>query len=421
MNTTSAPGAGRAVGRAFALGGVLLLAVVVWAALSRAPERPTVILISIDGFRWDYIERTETPNLDRLSASGVRAERLVPVFPTLTFPNHYSMVTGLFPVNHGIVANTMYDPVFNASFRLSDREAVEDGRWWEGEPIWVTAETQGQIAASFFWPGSEAEIKGHRPTYWKRFDETIPAPERVEQVLAWLDLEEDERPSFVTMYFEHVDDVNHDVDPESSPEIGAAIRKVDAFLGLLLGGLDARGITETIDIIVVSDHGITARTPDRAILLDDYIDLRTAGIIDWHPVAALRPEASEIDNVFNALHGAHPNLQVYRKGDTPDRYRYNDHRRIAPIIAIADEGWSITSRSYFDRNRKRFGFGSHGYDHELRSMGALFVASGPSFKSGLTVPPFQNIHLYELMCSVLGLDPAPNDGTLDAVRIMLAD
>ncbi len=400
---------------------VLLVSACAPAVIPPTTGPSTVILISIDGFRWDYLERAETRHLDRLVRSGVRAERLVPVFPTLTFPNHYTIVTGLYPVEHGIVANTMYDPAFDASFRISDRDAVGDGRWWGGEPIWVTAQKQGMTAASFFWPGSEAEINGYRPTYWKQYDETIPAKDRVARVLEWLDLPAGERPSFITLYFEDVDHVNHDVDPESSPLIGEAIQRVDAHIGSLLRGLDERGVTRQTDIIVLSDHGITARSADRTIFLDDYIDVTTAGVIDWHPVAAIRPNPGDVDSIFARLQGAHPHLSVYRSDAMPERFRYEGHRRIAPIIAIADEGWSVTSHAYFTRNRHRFGFGSHGYDHDLLSMGALFVATGPSFKEGATVAPFQNVHLYNLMCHILGLEPAPNSGSLDSVRVMLRE
>ncbi len=380
---------------------------------------PTVILISLDGFRWDFLGRAETPNLDRLVERGVRAERLVPVFPSLTFPNHYSMVTGLHPENHGIVSNTMYDPVLDARFRIGDRDAVTDGRWWGGEPLWVTAQKQGQIAASFFWPGSEAAIQGIRPNFWKRFDSRIPHRARVAQVMEWLDLAERERPTFITLYFSDVDHEAHDNDPDTAPEVDAAIARVDSAIGFLLAGLDERGITDQVNIIVVSDHGMAGRSPDRVILVDDYINIGDANVIDWTPNIALRPDENHVDEIYRALKGASPHLKVYRREEIPERFHYRDNPRITPILGIADEGWSISSHGYYDSRPDRFEGGTHGWDNQALSMGGLFVASGPAFRNGLVVSPFQNIHIYELICHVLGLEPAPNDGSIDSIRVML--
>lgn len=336
----------------------------------------------------------------------------------MTFPSHYTMATGLYPEHHGIVSNTMYDPAFDSWFRISDPDAVTDPRWWEGEPIWVTAEKQHQIAATFYWPGTDAPIQGVRPTYWKRFDPHVPNAVRVNQVLAWLDLPDGKRPTLITLYFGDVDRAAHDFDIDSD-EVAEAIRQVDTDVGALLDGLDARRITDRVNIIVVSDHGIARRSPERVILLDDYIDLDVVRVIDWNPIAALHPTPERVDDVFEALVDAHPHLRVYRRDEIPARLHYRDHRRIAPIIAIADEGWSISNRSYYRRRRRDFEGGTHGYDNALLSMGALFIASGPAFQEEITVPPFQSVHLYELMCHILGLRPAPNDGSLDSVRVMM--
>ncbi|MFQ5703764.1 MAG: ectonucleotide pyrophosphatase/phosphodiesterase [Gemmatimonadales bacterium] len=381
--------------------------------------RPTVILVSLDGFRWDFMGRADTPNLDRLVANGVRAERLVPVFPSLTFPNHYSIVTGLYAEHHGIVSNTMYDPDMHARFRISDQKAVSDGRWWGGEPLWVTAQKQGQVAASFFWPGSEAVIDGMRPTFWKHFDSRVPHAARVAQVMEWLDLPEEKRPTFVTMYFRDVDHAAHDYDPDSAPQVDAAIARVDSAIGLLLTGLDARGITDQVNVIVVADHGMAARSRNRVVLVDDYVDLETAKVIDWNPNVALRPDTAHVAEVYEALKSANVHLKVYRKEEIPARFHYRNNPRIAPILGMADVGWSISSHGYYDSRPERFEGGSHGWDNQALSMGALFVASGPAFRRSVVVPPFQNIHIYDLVCHILGLTPAPNDGSLDSVRVML--
>jgi predicted AlkP superfamily pyrophosphatase or phosphodiesterase len=375
-------------------------------------------LISIDGFRWDYLERAELPNFQRLIKNGVRARAMIPAFPTKTFPNHYTIVTGLYSEHHGIVANTMYDPEFDAKFSMSNRDAVKDGRWWGGEPLWVTAAKQGQISATLFWPGSEAEILGVRPAYWKVYDDDFPNAARVDTVLAWLDLPAARRPTFLTLYFSNVDHAGHDRGPDS-PEVKTAIQDVDALIGRLLAGLENRKIFDRVNMIIVSDHGMTAVTSERVIYLDDYLDLDKANIVDWNPIAAVRPREMNEDEIYQKLAKAHPHLQVYRKGEIPARLHYQNHRRIAPIIGIADDGWKISSRG---RRNTREGFyttGEHGYDNQLVTMRAIFIAHGPAFKSGLVVEPFQNIHIYNLICAILGLRPAPNDGRIDSVRVML--
>lgn len=388
------------------------------AALNPEAERaPTVLLVSIDGFRWDYLERYEVPTLRRLAAEGVQAEALIPAFPTKTFPNHYTVVTGLYPAHHGIVANNMYDPVFDASFGLSNRQAVQDARWWGGEPIWVTAEQQGQKTAAFFWPGSEAPIQDTRPTYWTPYDGNIPGEERVEQVLAWLELPAEERPTFITLYFSNVDHAGHEEGPETEA-VAEAVQEVDAHLGELVDGLAARGLEDAVNLIVVSDHGMAATSPERVVLLDDYIDLAEVRVVDYNPVAMLLPEAGREEAVYEALRQA-PHLTVYRKDEVPERLHFRDHRRIPPVLALADEGWTITTRQAFEENPARFAGGAHGYDNRYPSMHALFIARGPAFREGLVVPPFENIHLYSLMAEILGLRPAPTDGSLEAVRGML--
>lgn len=380
--------------------------------------KPTVILISIDGFRWDYLEKVELPNFQRLIKTGVRAKALIPAFPTKTFPNHYTIVTGLYPEHHGIVANTMYDPEFDAKFSMSNRDAVQDGRWWGGEPVWVTAEKQGQISAAFFWPGSEAEIDGFRPAYWKVYDDDFPNAARVDTVLAWLDLPAQRRPGFLTLYFSDVDHAGHDNGPDS-PEVKTAIQNIDVLLGRLIAGLEKREILDRVNVIIVSDHGMTTVTSERVIYLDDYLDLNQVEIVDWNPIVAIRPREMNEDAIYQKLAVAHPHLQVYRKNEIPARLHYQDNRRIAPIIGIADDGWKISSHG---RRKTREGFyttGEHGYDNRLVAIRAIFIAHGPAFKSGLVVEPFQNIHIYNLICAILRLRPAPNDGSIDSVRVML--
>lgn len=367
-----------------------------------------LILISLDGFRTDFLDRGATPTLSRLADEGVRAEKLIPSFPTKTFPNHYTIVTGLRPSEHGLVANNIYDPVRGLRFGLSKREAVADGGWYGGEPIWVTAERQGLRTAPMFWPGSEASIGGIRPTHWVPFDDAMAPEARVDRVLGWLDLPAPDRPRFLTLYFETVDDAAHGHGPDPSEGLAKALAIVDSAVARLVEGLGERGLR--VDLLIVSDHGMAATSRERVIYLDDYVEPETANVIDWSPVLGLWPPATEIESVYEALAGAHPNLAVYRREEIPERYQFLGHQRIPPIVGIADDGWSVTSRSFFARCPECFDGGAHGYAQWSASMAALLIGHGPSFRLRTRIGPMENFHLYNAMCAILGLEPAANSG-----------
>jgi len=372
--------------------------------------RPTVILVSIDGFRNDYLENTTCPNLRKLASEGVRAQWMIPVFPSKTFPNHYSIATGLYTEHHGVVGNTMYDPVFDVVFTMRKREEVVNGRWWGGEPIWVTAEKQGQRSATYFWPGSEALIASKRPSYWLKYDGSVPYDDRVRQVLDWIDYPEGQRPTFITLYFEEVDHAGHRFGAVFS-DVDTAVQHVDAALGLLVKGLGTRGLLDKINIIVVSDHGMASVEKSRTIWLDDYLDPDSVSVVDWGIVVSLWPEDHHVDDVFQSVATVHPHMKAYRKHEIPDRWHYQNNRRIAPIILVADEGWMITSRRGNLWQWSGHG-GNHGYDNQTIPMRALFVARGPAFRSGVVLNPFENVNVYSLITHLLSLTPAPNDGTL---------
>ena len=398
---------------------VLLWGVLLLAAPIGAQQAPRVLLIGLDGFRADYLERPAALHLRALAARGVRADRMIPAFPSKTFPNHYSIVTGLAPEHHGIVANAMRDPALGL-FRLSDRTAVQTSGWWGGEPIWVTAERQGRRAATYFWPGSEAAIGGVRPSWWYPYDGTRPNADRERQVLEWLALPPDSAPAFIALYFSDTDDAGHRYGPDA-PQVDSAIARVDAAVGRLVAGIARLGLTDVVNVIVVADHGMAAVAPERTIVLDDYLDLTTVEIIDLNPVAMITPVDGDVDRVMRALHGRHPALSVYRRGETPSAFRFRTHPRITPIVAVADDGWSLVTRGARTREAavQAVGGGAHGYDPRFPSMAALFVAAGPGIAVGRTVPAFQNIHVYPLMAELLRLRPAPTDGALDSVRTIL--
>ncbi len=384
-----------------------------------AASGPTVVLISLDGFRHDYLERYAPPTLQALAREGARAQALVPVFPTKTFPSHYSMVTGLYPEHHGIVENEMYDSVFDATFSLGDRAAVSDGRWWQGMPIWVWAERHGVRTAAMFWPGTEAEIGGQRPRYWHAYDGAFRNRDRIDQVLAWLDLPVGERPRFITLYLSNVDSAGHEHGPDS-PAVARAVAQVDRHLGQLRRGIAERRLAGAVDLIVVSDHGMAATSPDRVIVLADAIDLDSVRIDSLSCLATIEPKPGREPAVYEGLRTL-PHLRVYRRAEIPERLHYRNHRRIPGLIAIADEGWLIAKSKPGLAARKRpLPLGMHGYDNNLRSMHGIFVAAGPSFRRGVTVPAFENIHLFPLLLRLLGLPPHPSDADPAVLAPLLA-
>jgi predicted AlkP superfamily pyrophosphatase or phosphodiesterase len=342
---------------------------------------------------------------------------MIPVTPTKTYPNHYTMVTGLYPESHGIVANVMYDPVLSDTFQLSDRGSVADGRWYGGEPIWVTAQKDGHKTGSIFWPGTEAVIGGHRPTYWQPYDHSLPPEEIIRQALVLLDLPQDRRPTFLSLYFHLVDDAGT-LGPDSSV-VDTSLALLDRSLGLLMDGLTERGLQATTNIILTADHGMTAVDTSRLIFLDDYVDVTQSRVIDWAPVVGLRPTEEMQETIYGSLKGAHPHLQIYRREEVPEKYHYSRHYRIPPIIGFADPGWQVTTHAAYQANPNRYQGGAHGFDPEFPDMQAVFIAKGPAFKIGVSTPSFSNLHLYELLAHLLGVTPAPNEGDLDAIRFLL--
>ena len=373
---------------------------------------PTVILISIDGLRYDYIENVSTPTFDHIAKNGVKAESLVPVFPSKTFPNHFTQVTGLFPENHGLISNNMFDPVDSSIYRIGQgSSSVLESKWYQGEPIWVTVELQNKTAASYFWPGSEAEIKGKRPTYYEKYDGSIPNKERVDQVIRWLELPTESRPQFITLYMSLVDDAGHRHGPDSN-EAREAVAEVDKQLKYLIDGLHAHGLDKKVNIIVVSDHGMTQMSRDKTIFIDDYINIDDYHVIDRSPIFTIRLPEEKIAATYDSLVGKNPNLDVFTKENIPERLHYSKYRLIPDIICVPREGYMVTSHEYFDSHPMAYTGGMHGYDFIYPSMHGIFYAIGPDFKSGYVGESFQSIHLYELMCKILEIEPAENDGDL---------
>jgi len=381
----------------------------------------TVLLVSLDGFHPDHLDPDITPALSRIAREGVRAEWMNPSYPSLTFPNHYTLVTGLRPDRHGIVHNTMRDVAIDGGFWLSNRAAVGDSRWWGGEPIWVGAEKAGLRSATLYWPGSEAEIDGIRPTRWTEYvdGDTLPLDVRVDTVLGWLSEAEATRPRLATLYFETVDKQAHEHGPDSA-QARAAVRAVDAALGRLLQGLEARGLLGHVDLIVASDHGMATVAPGRWVAVEDVVSREEATVVSIGQVIQVAPNAGFEAQVERRLLGAHAQYDCWRKGELPAHWRYGTHPRIAPIVCQMHEGWDMLPRATIAK-RPAHDRGSHGYDPALPSMRALFLAAGPSFRGGLVLPAFDNVDVYPLLAHLLGIEPAPNDGSIEPLRPALRD
>ena len=387
-----------------------------------APRRETplpdpVILISIDGFRADYLDRGLTPTLAALAADGVRADAMKPSFPTLTFPNHYTLVTGLYPDHHGIVNNRMIDPKTGHAFVYKDADTIADPAWWGGEPLWVSVEKQGRHAATMFWPGSDVAIDGVRPSLWMHFDGRLTPDQRVDQLLRWTDLRGDARPSFYTLYLEQVDHAGHEDGPDST-DVNAAMREIDAALARLVDGLKTRGLFDRANIVIVSDHGMTSTAPERQIFLDDLVDLDAAGFVTGGILAGMNPKPAEAAEIERTILAPRAHMQCWRKSEVPARLHYGTNPRVPALLCLADDGWIITTHADAAK-RKHFSLGEHGYDNDDPKMRALFVAHGPAFKAGLRVREFDNVDVYPLLAHLLGIKPMPNDGRFDEVREMV--
>lgn len=385
---------------------------------SKSPA-PIVILISLDGVRWDYPERHDVPALRQFAAEGVRAERLRPSFPTLTFPNHYTLVTGLLPGHHGIIANQFIDPDSQVVFSYgSPRPAVDS--FWGGEPIWVTAERQGVTSACLFWSGSESEIRGIRPSHWLPYNHALPIPDRVQQVLSWLTLPEAERPRLITLYFHHTDSAGHAFGIDSEP-LREAMAALDAALADLRAGVERLGLTDRVHFVITSDHGMSPVDPDRVHALDDWVvPQRDAQVSFYGAVTGLWPvEPHTTETLLGALKTLPADFRAYRREDLPPRWRLAQQERIPPVFIVAEPGAKLVPRSVLLGPTRGFEAATHGYDETVPDLGALFIASGPQFRRGERIPEVDNVHVYALLCATLGIEPAPNDGDDRLARAVL--
>ncbi|KAG0503512.1 hypothetical protein HPP92_003584 [Vanilla planifolia] len=380
-------------------------------------SRPTVILISSDGFRYGYQHKAPLPNIQRLIANGTEAvPGLIPAFPTVTFPNHYSIVTGLYPSSHGVVDNHFVDPVTGDRFTMQSH----DPKWWLGEPIWETVVKQGLPAATYFWPGSEV-FKGpwNCPSnFCRKYDGSVPFEQRVDTVLSYFDLPSSQIPSLITLYFEEPDHQGHQFGPDD-PEITSAVIRIDQMIGRLIIGLEKRELFQDVTVILLGDHGMVANCDKKLIFLDDlspWIQIPPDWVQNYSPVISIRPPSSvspsEVVSKMNeALSSGKvengEKLEMFLKEDLPKRLHYSNNYRIPPIVGLLEEGYKVEQK----RSKTKECGGDHGYDNSFFSMRTVFIAHGPPFERGRKVPSFENIEIYNIITNILHLKGAPNNGS----------
>ena len=372
---------------------------------ARKPYKNYVLLVSLDGFRWDYSKLYNTPNLNKMAKDGVNAERMYSSFPTVTFPNHYSIVTGLYPDHHGLINNSFPAPDLGLFYRMGDRNAVENPAFYGGEPVWVTAEKQGVKSASFFWVGSEAPVEGIQPDYWKKYDETVTYEARIDTVIKWLGYPIPKRPELVTLYFDEPDATSHIFGPVS-PQTGKIVERLDSLMGVLRTKLSALPEAKRINLIILSDHGMSAVSADRYINIKSIVPNRMiASISGGNPVYLINPPEGKKDSVLYLLNKA-KGLKAWSKSELPPKWHYGTNQRIPEIVIVADSSWSIGTRS--DGSSLRGG--AHGYDNSNSDMFSIFYATGPSLKKNFKFKELNNVDIYNLVCRILDISPAKNDG-----------
>ncbi len=372
--------------------------------------RPYVIMLSLDGFRWDYQNKANTPVLDSITKHGVKAKGLQPCFPSKTFPNHYTIATGLYPSNHGIISNSFYSKHLKQYYSIGDRSKVENGRFYKGEPIWVTAEAQRVKTGSYFWVGSEAKIKGYRPTYWKRYNHKFPYVQRVDSIISWLKKPYAERPKLITWYLDKADGIGHIYGPESD-EIVNAVSMLDSVIGYFLKQVKTLNIKDSVNFIIVSDHGMSTIDTNKYVFLDNYIKTNWVDtILGTNPFMLVYPEKNCADSILNSLENV-KGINAWAKNDIPERYFLKQSSRVPQIVIVADTGWNVQVNS----NRKLYNGGTHGYDNTFTDMDGVFYAIGPEFKVNYKAGQLYNTDIYNLIAKLLNIKPAPNDGKTERI------
>lgn len=388
-----------------------------------ARKNPYLILISLDGFRWDYVEKYNPPNLSSFTKKGVKAESLIPSFPTKTFPNHYTIATGLYPEKHGIIGNIFYDYKKDTLFNKRSPGMAEDGSFYGGSPIWVEAIKANIVTASFFFVGTEADIQGIRPTYYYTFDNSVKNGEKVNQTIHWLNLKEKPRPHFITLYFSDMDKVGHDYGTNNDEKLKTALFELDKNLGDLFKGVSETGLP--VNIMIVSDHGMGNQSTNKIIPIDSienddlFMTIENGTIVNIHPKKDV-----EIDSVLQYLRNKESNFKAYKTENTPGFEYIPKNKNWGAIQLIPDYGYHFWNQRCKDTLIEEgvTTFGVHGYDSKYKEMHGIFYANGPAFKNNYEIPSIKNIHLYPLMCKILGLEiPKLIDGDINQIESVLEE
>uniref|UniRef100_A0A8C9N943 Ectonucleotide pyrophosphatase/phosphodiesterase 3 n=1 Tax=Serinus canaria TaxID=9135 RepID=A0A8C9N943_SERCA len=384
---------------------------------------PPLIIFSMDGFRAEYLETWSSllPNIEKLKTCGTHSKYMRAVYPTKTFPNHYSIVTGLYPESHGIIDNNMYDVNLNAHFSISGEEKFKPA-WWKGQPVWLTAMSQNLKAGTFFWPGSDVPIGGTYPTLYKIYNGSIPYEERVSGILKWLDNAQPERPDIYTLYIEEPDSSGHSFGPVSAGVI-KALQAADKAVEMLMDGLKQRNLHKCVNLIVLADHGMEKTFCKKLEYMTNYFKE-----VDFYlyagPAARIRAKNVPKDYFTFDSEGIVKNLtcrrspqhfKPYLTPDLPKRFHYANNIRIDKVHLLVERQWlAVRDKSYTFCDG-----GNHGYNNEFKSMEAIFLAYGPSFKEKTEVDAFENIEVYNLMCDLLRITPAENNGTHGSLNHLL--
>jgi len=394
---------------------ILLLFFFYTLSLFAQNNKPYVILVSLDGFRWDYLNRGLSPNLEFIRQNGTSALSLRPSFPSKTFPNHQSIITGMYIENHGIIANTFRDEFNNELYRMGDTSAVRNPRWYLGEAFWETAERNGITTASYFWPGSELNLSYRRPTYYEAYEHNRDYAKRVEGVINWLKLPTEKRPHFITLYFDDTDTQGHRYGPDSE-ELNNAIKRVDGMIGLLFHKLDEIKMRDSVNIIVVSDHGMTNISDEHVINIENLLKRSDCKFFDNGPLMTIEAPKEKLNEVYEFLKKNETHFKVYKKSEMPEYYHYKNHPFIGELLLVADMGWSLISNRRGEYDSK----GNHGYDNNHLDMHGIFLAVGPNFKSGYKTGTVWNIDIYPLLCKIFHITPRSNiDGKAERIEFIL--
>jgi alkaline phosphatase D len=377
-------------------------------------DKHYVVLVSLDGFRYDYPEKYGAKRLLAIGTQGASApEGMIPAYPSITFPNHYTLVTGLYPEHHGIVGNSFYDPARKQTYSYRDKNTAADGSWYGGVPLWSLAEQQGMRTACFFWPGSEAKIAGERPSFYLHYSEKYPDDRRIDQVIAWLKLPPAQRPHFITLYYPEVDHEGHLHGPDSA-QVRDAVRHMDDLMGKLEDKLNALHLP--IDLIIVADHGM-ARVEGDWITLDKYADLDNFTTVG----SQLYPNTeADAEHAYQQLKAAQAGFMVYRRANVPEELHFNSNPREGDPV-IVPQG-PVLIRAHAPATGKPFftPIGEHGYNPiQMTSMRAIFFAEGPDIEPGTKLKPFENVNVFPMIVKILGLNSPKVDGSPNVLSIAL--